>query len=122
MYNCFINDVDWIPFRLFVRCSKGPEELKAFHVTVPSQARQKLEFSLIYEELLERRLGKYEHVINIDPGQVVRDFTVDVDIAEAREITLLRVPPLRQNMTEITDPHSGRWQQWIEWVKFNVPT
>lgn len=58
-------------------------------------------FELTYQELLERRLGLYEHVIYIDPGQSVADMKVDVYIVESRVITDLSVPPISNDL--ITD-------------------
>merc|ERR1719334_416563 len=43
---------------------------------------EKLVFRLTYEQLLERRLGKYEHVVNINPKQIVKDMKIDVFINE----------------------------------------
>jgi hypothetical protein len=70
-------------------------------VSVNVAANSKIDFALTYEELLQRRLGVYEHVINIDPGQVVRDLRVDVVVKESREITSLQVPPLRYPEDEL---------------------
>ena len=80
-----------------------------FRVVVNVAARSKIDFNLTYQELLQRKLGIYEHVINIDPGQVVRDLQVDVYIRESREITLLRVPPIRSltDISQVTDPNAG---------------
>ena len=61
-------------------------------------AHSEITFRLLYEELLQRRLGMYEHVIHVDHGQPVDDFVIDVNIHESREITYLRVPPLRNDL------------------------
>ncbi len=45
-----------------------------FNVNVNIQAQSKVTFNLTYEELLTRRLGKYEQVINISPEHVNRFF------------------------------------------------
>ncbi len=68
-------------------------------MSVNIAARSKVTFDLTYEELLQRRLGIYEHVINVKPGQVVRDLKIDVHLHESKELTLLRVPPLRNELT-----------------------
>ncbi len=39
-------------------------------------AFSKVTFELTYEELLKRRLGKYELLINAQPMQLVADFKV----------------------------------------------
>jgi hypothetical protein len=59
------------------------------------EPQKKATFNLTYEELLTRRLGEYSHVINLHPGQEVRDLQVHVSISESRDITTLRVPELR---------------------------
>ena len=86
-----------------------------FKVAVNVAARSKIDFNLTYQELLQRRFGVYEHVINIDPGQVVRDLQVEVYIRESREITLLRVPPIRSptETFQVTDPNAGIEQYYI---------
>lgn len=76
-----------------------PRNTNAFKVSVNVAASSKITFELKYEELLQRKLGVYEIVTHINPGQVVRDFKVDVYIHESREITLLKVPPLQSATT-----------------------
>ncbi|XP_063224499.1 inter-alpha-trypsin inhibitor heavy chain H4-like isoform X2 [Bacillus rossius redtenbacheri] len=77
-----------------------------FTVSVNVEPQSKVTFNLTYEELLTRRLGTYNHVINLYPGQVVRDLQVDVFIKEARNITVLRIPEL-QSGNEI-DPEEDK--------------
>lgn len=66
-----------------------------FTVSVNVEPHSKATFNLTYEELLTRRLGVYNLVINLHPGQLVRDMSVDVDIIESEPITILRTPVLR---------------------------
>ena len=54
-------------------------------------------FNLTYEELLSRRHRSYSDVINLDPGQIVEDFSVTVNIEESTNIVDLKVPSLRVN-------------------------
>ncbi|XP_013407759.1 inter-alpha-trypsin inhibitor heavy chain H3 isoform X1 [Lingula anatina] len=75
--------------------SAKPRETNRFKVAVNVAAQSKITFNITFQELLQRKLGLYEHVINVNPGQVVRDLKVDVYIHESREITVLKVPPLR---------------------------
>ncbi|KAK9513099.1 hypothetical protein O3M35_001364 [Rhynocoris fuscipes] len=56
-------------------------------------------FTLKYEELLERRFNKYRHVINLNLGQVVNTFDVDIIITEATEIKNLFVPEVKISNT-----------------------
>jgi hypothetical protein len=64
-------------------------------VSVNVEPQKKATFNLTYEELLTRKLGQYNHVINLHPGQEVRDLQIYVSISERRNITTLRVPELR---------------------------
>ena len=65
-------------------------------MSVNVAAEKKVKFELVYQEVLQRRLGYYEHVINIDPGQVVPDLQVEVHINESRNIRDLFVPAIRK--------------------------
>ncbi len=78
---------------LLLCCS--PRNTNSFKVVVTVAAWNKVTFTLTYQELLVRRRGAYEHVIYVDPGQVVEDFRIEVNIQEAKELRLLRVPPIR---------------------------
>lgn len=50
--------------------------LEDFKTSVTVAALSKVTFELTYEELLKRRLGKYELLINAQPMQPVADFKV----------------------------------------------
>ncbi|XP_004691154.1 PREDICTED: inter-alpha-trypsin inhibitor heavy chain H5 [Condylura cristata] len=71
---------------------KGTEMFRA-SVVIPS--KDKAAFLLSYEELLQRRLGKYEHVISVRPQQLVGRLMVEVNILEQSGITSLEVPGLQ---------------------------
>ncbi|KAJ3655079.1 hypothetical protein Zmor_014221 [Zophobas morio] len=68
---------------------------KTFTVSVNIEPESKTIFRLVYEELLQRRIGQYELVINIHPGQVVKDLGVQVYINESRPLTFVKTPSLR---------------------------
>uniref|UniRef100_A0A8C1D8N8 VIT domain-containing protein n=1 Tax=Cyprinus carpio carpio TaxID=630221 RepID=A0A8C1D8N8_CYPCA len=53
--------------------------LEDFKTSVTVAAFSKVTFELTYEELLKRRLGKYELLINAQPMQLVADFKVEED-------------------------------------------
>lgn len=57
--------------------------------------RNRAVFMLTYEELLQRRLGRYEHVTSLRPLQLVSRLTLDVTIVDHSPITQLEVLPLR---------------------------
>ncbi|XP_067243921.1 inter-alpha-trypsin inhibitor heavy chain H3-like [Chanodichthys erythropterus] len=65
--------------------------LEDFKTSVTVAAFSKLTFELTYEELLKRRLGKYELLINAQPMQPVADFKMDVHIQEKPGISFLEV-------------------------------
>lgn len=57
--------------------------------------RNRAVFLLTYEELLQRRLGRYEHVTSLRPMQLVSRLSLDVTIVDHSPITDLEVLPLR---------------------------
>ncbi|XP_066157738.1 inter-alpha-trypsin inhibitor heavy chain H4-like isoform X2 [Euwallacea fornicatus] len=66
-----------------------------FTVSVNIEPTSKATFYLTYEELLERRIEIYEIVLNIHPGQPVKDLSVKVNIIESRPLKFVRTPALR---------------------------
>jgi hypothetical protein len=45
---------------------------------VNTEAKAKVVFYLLYEELLQRRGGIYEHVVNLTPRQKLKAFAIEV--------------------------------------------
>ncbi|XP_076447829.1 inter-alpha-trypsin inhibitor heavy chain H4-like [Babylonia areolata] len=80
------------------RVTQRPRETNQFRVTLKVAPFQGVTFNLTYQEILERRLGFYDHVLYIDPGQPVEDLRVDVSIEENRPISYLHVPPIRSDL------------------------
>uniref|UniRef100_A0A1Y1M955 Inter-alpha-trypsin inhibitor heavy chain H4-like n=2 Tax=Photinus pyralis TaxID=7054 RepID=A0A1Y1M955_PHOPY len=66
-----------------------------FTVSANVKPEEKAAFYLTYEEFLVRRNDHYEQIINIHPGQPVKNLLVEVVISESRKITHLKAPPLR---------------------------
>lgn len=58
--------------------SANARDSNRFDVSVNVEPQKKAAFYLNYEELLQRQNEQYEIVINIHPGQPVRDLQVDV--------------------------------------------
>uniref|UniRef100_A0A671N265 Inter-alpha-trypsin inhibitor heavy chain 5 n=1 Tax=Sinocyclocheilus anshuiensis TaxID=1608454 RepID=A0A671N265_9TELE len=77
--------------------SEGEMEVFRMEVTIPG--RNRAVFLLTYEELLQRRLGRYEHVTSVRPMQLVSRLSVGVTIVEHSRITYLEVLPLRNGKT-----------------------
>ncbi|XP_069314768.1 inter-alpha-trypsin inhibitor heavy chain H5 [Eulemur rufifrons] len=73
---------------------KGTEVFRA-SLVIPS--KDKAAFFLSYEELLQRRLGKYEHVVSVRPQQLAGRLSVEVNILEQSGIESLQVPPLQNS-------------------------
>ncbi|KAL7843745.1 hypothetical protein AOLI_G00252570 [Acnodon oligacanthus] len=89
--------------------------LEEFKTSVTVAAFSKVTFELTYEELLQRRLGKYQLLINAQPMQPVADFKIDVYIHESPGISLLEVKGgLNTNelANAVTTTRSGK-EAWV---------
>ncbi|KAF4523726.1 hypothetical protein B566_EDAN011590 [Ephemera danica] len=85
-------------------------------ISVNVAAHSKATFNLTYEELLTRRKGRYELLINLNPGQVVRDMSVDVYIQETKGISTLKVPSIRlKNEIDFVESESVNDDAVVEW-------
>ncbi|XP_063782887.1 inter-alpha-trypsin inhibitor heavy chain H5 [Pseudophryne corroboree] len=72
-------------------------EMETFNASATIPGRNKAVFLLMYEELLQRRLGLYEHVVSVRPQQLVGSLLVETTILETSGITFLEVLPLQNN-------------------------
>ncbi|XP_052059439.1 inter-alpha-trypsin inhibitor heavy chain H3-like [Mytilus californianus] len=88
--------------------SQKPRHTNRFSVDVNIAAESTVTFNLTYQELLERVYGEYEHIIYIDPGQIVEDFKIDVAIHESRDITKVSVPPIRNDIISDSSIDEGK--------------
>lgn len=61
-------------------------------------------FRLTYEELLSRKLGYYNLITNINPGQLLDHLNVRVNINETSPISSLLVPNLKSANEIDPDP------------------
>ncbi|MEE6505742.1 hypothetical protein FKM82_005644 [Ascaphus truei] len=75
--------------------STRDRETEKFRVSLSVEAGGEIAFTLTYEELLRRQLGKYEHAVSVRPGQVVQNLSVEVTVSERTGIEYVRVLPLR---------------------------
>lgn len=74
----------------------SPEpEVEVFRMAVNIPGRNRAIFLLTYEELLQRQLGRYEHVTSLRPLQLVSRLNLDVTIGDHSPIVDLQVLPLR---------------------------
>ncbi|KAL7843614.1 hypothetical protein AOLI_G00251260 [Acnodon oligacanthus] len=64
-------------------------KMEKFSVSVNIAANSNVTFALTYEELLQRRFGKYELMIRVKPQQLVQHFEIAADIYEPQGIAFL---------------------------------
>ena len=62
-----------------------------FTIKTNVEPGEKVLFKLTYDELLERTLGKYEQVINVNLDQIVDDFNINFYIRESLPIVDLKL-------------------------------
>ncbi|XP_044029508.1 inter-alpha-trypsin inhibitor heavy chain H3-like isoform X3 [Siniperca chuatsi] len=89
--------------------------LEEFKTSVTVAAHKKVTFELTYEELLKRKLGKYELQIHARPMQPVKDFKVDVYINEKAGINFIEVKgglSTKALANAITKTHADK-QAWV---------
>ncbi|XP_008053179.1 inter-alpha-trypsin inhibitor heavy chain H4 [Carlito syrichta] len=60
-----------------------------FQVSVSVAPSAKVTFELVYEELLQRRLGVYELLLKVQPQQLVKHLQMDIHIFEPQGINFL---------------------------------
>ncbi|XP_034441359.1 inter-alpha-trypsin inhibitor heavy chain H3-like isoform X2 [Hippoglossus hippoglossus] len=89
--------------------------LEEFKTSVTVAPHKKVTFELTYEELLKRRIGKYELQIHARPMQPVKDFKVDVYIHEKAGISFINVQgglSTKNLANAITKTHADK-QAWV---------
>jgi len=64
-------------------------------VSVNVEGHGKARFRLVYEDLLQRHVSRYQHVVHVNLDQPVQDFSILVRINESLPILQLRVPELK---------------------------
>merc|ERR1712110_490176 len=77
--------------------SKNRRDSNTFSVDTNLEPGQKVVFTLTYEELLERKDDQYEYLLHLDPGAVLEDFHVEININESLPLSRLFVPELLQS-------------------------
>uniref|UniRef100_A0A3B3V157 Inter-alpha-trypsin inhibitor heavy chain family member 6 n=1 Tax=Poecilia latipinna TaxID=48699 RepID=A0A3B3V157_9TELE len=68
-------------------------EIEKFRVAVSVPSGTRMSFVLTYEELLPRRLGRYELSLGLRTGQPVQNLTLDVSIHERTGISFIKALP-----------------------------
>merc|ERR1712038_2393 len=77
--------------------SKNRRDSNTFSVDTSLEPGEKVVFTLIYEELLERKDDQYEYVLHVNPGVVLDDFHVEININESLPLSQLLVPELLES-------------------------
>uniref|UniRef100_A0AAY4E1P2 Inter-alpha-trypsin inhibitor heavy chain 2 n=1 Tax=Denticeps clupeoides TaxID=299321 RepID=A0AAY4E1P2_9TELE len=67
-------------------------DMETFKTEVHVPASSKVEFELHYQEMMERKLGFYQHTLHIQPGRLVPHLQVDVYIFEPKGIRAVETP------------------------------
>ncbi|XP_076015830.1 inter-alpha-trypsin inhibitor heavy chain H2 [Genypterus blacodes] len=65
------------------------QDLETFKTEVHVPPGSNIEFELHYQEMMQRKLGVYEHSLYLQPGRLVPKFQVDVHIYEQNGISSL---------------------------------
>merc|ERR1712119_250358 len=77
--------------------SKNRRDSNTFSVDTNLEPGEKVVFTLTYEELLERKDDQYGYVLHVDPGVVLADFHVEININESLPLSKLFVPELLES-------------------------
>ncbi|XP_051035319.1 LOW QUALITY PROTEIN: inter-alpha-trypsin inhibitor heavy chain H6 [Phodopus roborovskii] len=70
-------------------------ESEKFRISTRLAAGTEVTFALAYEELLQRHQGRYQLVVSLQPGQLVRKLNVEITVSERTGIAYVNIPPLR---------------------------
>ncbi|KAL4659317.1 inter-alpha-trypsin inhibitor heavy chain H2, partial [Arapaima gigas] len=90
-----------------VRTNAQDTEMFKTEVYVP--AGSLVEFELNYEEMMQRKMRLYEHVLHLQPGRLVPRLEVDVYIYEPRGITFVKASnTLGEKFNEVTKVVSSK--------------
>lgn len=84
-------------FTTFPPPRSNEPEVEVFRMVANIPGRNRAVFLLTYEELLQRRLGRYEHVTSLRPQQLVSHLSLDVTVVDHSTITDLQVLPLQNS-------------------------
>lgn len=71
-----------------------------FSISANAEAGVKVEFHLLYEELLQRRSGLYHYQAHLNPPPSLQSLSLDVMVEEQRNLTHVAVPTIRDNSLE----------------------
>ncbi|XDV25234.1 hypothetical protein PO909_029186 [Leuciscus waleckii] len=79
------------------------QAMETFRTEVHVPPGSKVEFELHYQEMMQRKLGFYQHTLHIQPGRLVPLLQVDVYIFEPKGIKFVTAPnTLGEQFSELT--------------------
>ncbi|KAG8576886.1 hypothetical protein GDO81_010008 [Engystomops pustulosus] len=74
----------------------------------------KVQFELHYQEVLQRKLGAYEHVLYLQPGRLAKHFEVDIYVLEPEGISTINVAsPVTKQFTNLINIDQGEQKAHI---------
>jgi len=76
---------------------KDTRDSNIFNVDTNLEPGAKVLFTLTYEELLERKDSKYKYILNLNPGVVVKDFLVQININESLPLSFISAPEILES-------------------------
>jgi len=71
-----------------------------FSISANAEAGVKVQFHLLYEELLHRRSGLYHYQAHLNPPPSLQSLSLEVILEEQRNLTQVAVPTIRDNSLE----------------------
>lgn len=83
-------------------------ESEKFRISTRLAAGTEVTFALAYEELLQRHQGRYQLVVSLRPGQLVRKLNVEITVSERTGIAYVHIPPLRTSRV-CTNNQTSMW-------------
>ncbi|XP_040269243.1 inter-alpha-trypsin inhibitor heavy chain H2 [Bufo bufo] len=83
-------------------------DMENFRADLNVPGGTKVQFELHYQEVLQRRLGAYEHVLYLQPGRLAKHFEVDIYVLEPEGISTLNViNPVAKQFSDLINVNQG---------------
>lgn len=71
-----------------------------YDISVNVEPGKNIVFNLTYQELLQRSLGKYRHVIHLINKEIINNFLIEVFISEPQDIIDIQIPKIKSDELE----------------------
>lgn len=69
----------------------GSRDFIQFVLPVLLEPGERVTLSLVYENILERKSGLYQHPLNLSPGEIIYDLVVKINISENKNVSNVSV-------------------------------